>query len=200
MALLLPDSGATLPRIAGTALGFIAAVSITLAVKGGCRALREIAIRTLGVALMAAALVAGGFSLRNAALAHLGLTSRTPAVEFEIRLPTVAATADPGRDVQVELLTDRNQMLARLDSHLHATEDGRTILRGQVALGFRTSERLIVLSLPGEARRAFRLRLPADPSRSGTFGPWHMADQVQATSAAARTLPDDSFAIRYRVL
>lgn len=198
--LTMPDGRAILLRAAGAALGFIVATALTLAIRGGCRAPREIAIRTLGVALMTAALVTGGFSLRSATRAHLGLTSRAPAVEFEIRLPPVAATTDPGRDAQVELLTDHNQMLAQLDGRVHTIEDGRTVLRGQVALGFRTSERLMVLSLPGQVRRAFRLRLPADPSRSDAFGPWHMTDRVDTISGTVRSIPDDNFAIRYRVL
>jgi len=151
---------------------------------------------------MAGALAAGGYSLRNAALNHLGLMSRAPAVEFEIRLPGAAANADLKREAQVELLTDQNQTLARIDGGLRATEDGRAVLRGSVPLTFRTSDRMVVLNLPGQSQRTFKLRLPPSPSPSDDFGPWHMVDRVVSGTATetARGTPDDTFAIRYRVL
>lgn len=168
----------------------------------GMTTLRSVAVRSLGVVLMIGALAAGAFSLRTAALTHLGVMARAPAVEFEIRLPPAMARTDLKRDAQVELLTDLNQTLAQLDGDLRATEDGRAVLRGHVPLKFRTSERMVVLSLPGEAQRAFKLRLPPNPSPSDEFGPWHMVDRVisGARSETARGMPDDTFAIRYRVL
>lgn len=182
--------------------GFITSVALTLYVKGDLRTLRGIAARTLAVILMTGALVSGAYSLRAAALTHLGLIAKAPAVEFEIRLPQAAVSSDLKREAQVELLTDLNQTLAQLDGRVAATEDGRAVLRGSVALNFRTSERMVVLNLPGQAQRAFKLRLPSNPSRSDDFGPWHMVDRV-ATGGRPQTAhgaPDDSFAIRYRVL
>lgn len=169
--------------------------------KGHIRSLRRLVLRGLCMILIAAALAAGAFSLRAAALTHLGLIAKAPAVEFEIRLPKTAANADLQRDAQVELLTDLNQTLARIDGNLRATEDGRAVLRGHVPLKFRTTERMVVLSLPGQAQRAFKLRLPSNPSPSDDFGPWHMVDRVSASGPTTpRATPDDSFAIRYRVL
>ena len=168
----------------------------------GMTTLRGVAVRSLGVVLMMGALAAGAFSLRTAALTHLGMIAKAPAVEFEIRLPPAVAGADLKRDVQVQFLTDLNQTLAQLDGDLRATADGRAVLRGHVPLKFRTSERMVILSLPGQAQRAFKLRLPPNPSPSDEFGPWHMVDRVVsgARTETARGLPDDTFAIRYRVL
>lgn len=104
----------------------------------GMTTLRSVAVRSLGVVLMIGALAAGAFSLRTAALTHLGVMARAPAVEFEIRLPPAMARTDLKRDAQVELLTDLNQTLAQLDGDLRATEDGRAVLRGHVPLKFRT--------------------------------------------------------------
>lgn len=160
------------------------------------------ALRLLGAVLITAAVAGGMYGLRAAALKHLGLITKAPSVEFEIRLPTAAAHDDIRRDAQVELLTDQNQTLARLDDALRATGDGRAVLRGQVPLKFRTSERMVVLSLPGHAQRAFRLRLPSNPSSSHDFGPWHMTDRIMPAGGALphASVPDDSYAIRYRVL
>lgn len=184
------------------AAGFLAAVSLTLYVKGGFRTPRDIAIGSIGVVMITGALVAGGVNLRAVALTHLGLIAKAPAVEFEIRLSPAASRADVKREAQVELLTDRNQTLAQLDGDLRATQDGRAVLHGHVPLKFRTSERIVVLSLPGQTQRAFKLRLPANPSPSDGYGPWHMADQIETDrrEGSARQTPDDNFAIRYRVL
>jgi hypothetical protein len=75
--------------------------------------------------------------MRHAALAYLGINPTKPAVEFEIRLPTAAAyTVDDG---QIELHTDQNQTLARMSGVLASDDDGRSIIRGSVALEFRTT-------------------------------------------------------------
>jgi hypothetical protein len=60
----------------------------------------------------------------------------------------------------------------------------------------------VVLNLPGQPQRLFKLRLAANPSHSDQFGPWHLADRVTATSGnePVRGAPTDAFAIRYRVL
>jgi hypothetical protein len=169
--------------------------------KGNVKTLRGVVLRSLGVVFITGALAAGAFSLRAAALAHLGLMAKAPAVEFEIRLPQTVTQSDLKQEAQVELLTDHNQTLAQLDGNLRATEDGRAVLRGYVPLKFRTSERMVVLSLPGQAQRAFKLRLPPNPSPSDEFGPWHMVDRiVSATRTEPGGIPDDTFAIRYRVL
>jgi len=182
--------------------GFITAVTLTLYIKGDVQTTRGLAMRTLGVVLMTVSLAAGGMSLRSAAFSQLGLIAKAPAVEFEIRLPSTATAPEMKREAQVELLTDQNQTLARLDDTLRATEDGRAVLRGSVPLKFRTAERMVVLSLPGQAQRSFKLRLPPNPTPSDEFGPWHLVDRVMPDSqgTATRGVPDDNFAIRYRVL
>jgi hypothetical protein len=85
---------------------------------------------------------------------------------------------------------------------LASDDDGRSVLRGSVALDYRTTDRVVVLNLPGQAQCQFKLRLAANPSHSDQFGPWHLADRVvyPKMSEATRTEPNDAFAIRYRVL
>jgi hypothetical protein len=76
------------------------------------------------------------------------------------------------------------------------------VLRGSVALDYRTTDRVVVLNLPGKAQCQFKLRLAANPSRSDEFGPWHLADRVAAPGRGeeSRAEQNDAFAIRYRVL
>jgi hypothetical protein len=137
------------------------------------------------------------YDLRHAAFAYLGINPANPAVEFEIRLPQAAATL---AETQVELHTDRNQSLARIEDGLSSDGDGRSVLKGSVALEFRTTDRVMILNLPGPAQYQFKLRLAASPSRSDQFGPWHLADRVVAPGDRPGSGPNDAFAIRYRVL
>ena len=75
------------------------------------------------------------------------------------------------------------------------------MLRGSVPLDFRTTDRFVVLNLPGQPQRLFKLRLAASPSHSDQFGPWHLADRVAPTAKEpVCNAPNDAFAIRYRVL
>jgi hypothetical protein len=84
---------------------------------------------------------------------------------------------------------------------LVSDDDGRSVLRGSVALDFRTTDRVVILNLPGQVQRLFKLRLAASPSHSDQFGPWHLADRVASPKRdePARSEADDAFAIRYRV-
>jgi hypothetical protein len=91
--------------------------------------------------------------------------------------------------------------LARVEGS-NDSNDGRSVLRGVVPLDYRTTDRIVVLNLPGNAQCEFKLRLAADPSRSEKFRPWHLADRVAIPSASETTdaEPRHEFAIRYRVL
>jgi hypothetical protein len=184
--------------LAGAAAAVAVAVVLTLYLRGRYRSPGDIARHAAALGLLAFA----GYDLRHAAFDYLGINSAKPAVEFEIRLPDAAALAVSAGTTQIELHTDRNQTLAKLREGLASTVDGRTVLRGSVPLDFRTTDRVVVLNLPGQPQRLFRLRLAANPSPSDQFGPWHLADRVTSATAAehVRFAPNDAFAIRYRVL
>ena len=192
-----PDGplGMLMSGLAGAAAALAVAIMLTVYFRSGYRSTRDMVrhgFATIAVLGLLAFVVS---DMRNAALAYLGLNTSKPAVEFEIRLPKAAVSAVT--DTQVELHTDRNQTLAKVQSALALSDDGRSILKGSVPLDFRTTERVVVLDLPGQAQCEFRLRLAASPSRSGQFGPWHLADRVASPGNAE---PKDAFAIRYRVL
>jgi hypothetical protein len=199
-----PDSWAGLltSGLAGAAAAAAVAIVLTLYFRGQYRSSRDIA-RHSAAALLAVGLLAfAAYDMRHAAFDYLGINLAKPAVEFEIRLPDAAALAVSAGTTQIELHTDKNQTLAKLREGLASTEDGRTVLRGSVPLDFRTTDRIVVLNLPGQPQRLFKLRLAANPSHSDQFGPWHLADRVTPITAnePVRTAPNDAFAIRYRVL
>jgi hypothetical protein len=196
-----PDGGLgmVMSGLAGVAAALAVAIMLTVYLRSGYRSARDVVKHGLAAAAVFALLAFVAYDMRHAALAYLGINPAKPAVEFEIRLPSAALSAVA--DSQVELRTDRNQTLAEVQGTLASGADGRSVLRGSVRLDYHTTDRTVVLNLPGQAQRQFKLRLAASPSHSDQFGPWHLADRVGSPAGeAARAEPNDAFAIRYRVL
>lgn len=196
--------GMMMSGLAGVATALAVAIVLTVYFRSRYRSVRDVVRHGLAAAAVFALVAFVAYDMRHAALAYLGINPTKPAVEFEIRLPKTAASAIG--DTQVELHTDRNQRLAQLQGQVQGAPasdgDGLTVLRGSVALDYRTSDRVVILNLPGLASCEFRLRLPASPSPSDQFGPWHLADRVASpvTGEETRSQQHDAFAIRYRVL
>jgi len=203
IGLLADDSldgrfGLWMSVLAGVATAVAVAIVLSIYFLSGRRSAHDLVRHGLavGVALGLLAFVAS--DMRHAAMAYLGINPSKTMIEFEIRLPKTALSG--ATDTQVELLTNKNQTLAEVQSTLASDGKDRSILKGSVALDFRTTDRVVVLNLPGQAQRQFKLRLAATPSHSAQFGPWHLADRVLSPSQPARNAPNDAFAIRYRVL
>ena len=159
--------GILMSALAGIATALAVALAMTVYFRMSYRTWRDVLRHGLA-ALAALALFAfAAYDMRHAALAYLGLNPSKPTVEFEIRMPkeTLAAVSD----TQIELHTDRNQTLALVDG-VRELGDGRSVLRGAVALNHRTADRVLVVNLPGKGTFEFRLRLPAEPHRSEQFG------------------------------
>jgi hypothetical protein len=197
--------GMMMSGLAGVATALAVAIVLTVYFRSRYRSVRDVVRHGLAAAAVFALVAFVAYDMRHAALAYLGINPAKPAVEFEIRLPKTAASAISG-NTQVELHTDRNQTLAQLQGQAQGAPasdgDGLTVLRGSVPLDYRTSDRVVILNLPGLASCEFRLRLPASPSPSDQFGPWHLADRVASpvTGEETRSQQHDAFAIRYRVL
>ena len=191
--------GLVMSALSGVAAALAVAIVLSIYFRTGYRSPRDLVKHGLAVTLVLALIAFVVYDMRHAALAYLGINPTKPAVEFEIRLPKAALTTVA--DIQVELLTDRNQRLAKVQDALASTPDGRSVLKGTVTLDYRTTARMVVLNLPGQGQCQFRLRLPASPSHSDQFGPWHLADGiVPASGDTVTTEAHDAFAIRYRVL
>jgi hypothetical protein len=191
--------GLVMSALSGVAAALAVAIVFSVYYRSGYRSPRDLVKHGIATTLVLALVAFVAYDLRHAALAYLGINPAKPAVEFEIRLPKAALTAVA--DTQIELRTNRNQKLAKLQDALAATPDGRRLLKGTVTLDYRTTERVVVLNLPGEGQCQFRLRLPASPSHSEAFGPWHLADGIAPASGdTVTTESHDAFAIRYRVL
>jgi hypothetical protein len=196
-----PDGGLgmIMSALSGVAAALAVAIVLSIYFRSGYRSRRDLVKHGLAASAVLVLLAFVISDMRHAALAYLGINPSKPAVEFEIRLPKASLSAVA--DTQVELLTDRNQKLAQVEDALAPTADGRSILKGTVTLDYRTTSRVVLLNLPGQGRRQFKLRLPASPTHSDQFSPWHLADGIVPAKGDTNT-PEihDAFAIRYRVL
>jgi hypothetical protein len=192
--------GILMSGLAGVAAALAVGIFLTMYFRARHRSVRDVARHGLSTAAVLGLLTFVVYDFRHAALAYLGINAAKPAVEFEIRLPKAALSAVS--QTQVELHTDRNQTLAKLQEIRSSEADGRSVLTGSVALEYRTRERVVILHLPGQAECEFKLRLAASPSPSDQFGPWHLADRVSSArnGEEPRSQQNDAFAIRYRVL
>ena len=195
-----PDGvlGMLMSGLSGVAAALAVAIVLTVYFRTGYRSSRDVMRHGLAVTVVLALLGFVAYDMRHAAMAYLGINPAKPAVEFEIRLPRAALATVA--DSQVELVTDRNQKLAKMQAVLASDNIGRTVIRGSVTLDYRTTDRVVLLNLPGQPQRLFKLRLAANPSHSDRFGPWHLADRVVAPAGEPAREPNDAFAIRYRVL
>jgi hypothetical protein len=191
--------GMVMSGLSGIAAALAVAIVLTVYFHSGYRTVRDVAKHGVATLAVLGLVAFVGYDMRQAALAYLGINPSKPAVEFEIRLPKAALAAMS--DTQVELHTDRNQKLARISDTLDSS-DGRSVLRGSVTLDYRTTDRVVVLNLPGQAQYEFKLRLAANPTHSDQFGPWHLVDRIASptTGEVAGTASHDAVAIRYRVL
>jgi hypothetical protein len=192
--------GMLMSGLAGIATALAVVIVLTVYFRSRYRSARDVLRHGLAAATVFSLVAFVVYDMRHAALAYLGINPTSPAVEFEIRLPKAALSAIA--ETQVELHTDRNQTLAQVQGALAADGDGASLLRGTVPLDYRTTDRVVILNLPGRAQCEFKLRLPASPSPSEQFGPWHLADHVASptTGEETRSQQRDAFAIRYRVL
>jgi hypothetical protein len=197
-----PDGslGMVMSALSGVAAALAVAIVLTVYFRSRYRSAHDVLRHGVATALAFALLAFVAYDMRHAALAYLGINATKPAVEFEIRLPKTAMTAIS--DSQIELHTDRNQTLAQVQGALAPDGSGLGIIRGFVPLDYRTSDRVVILNLPGQGSCEFKLRLAANPSHSDAFGPWHLADRVASPVKGEESRADqnDAFAIRYRVL
>src|SRR6202051_1366338 len=151
--------GMLMSGLAGGPAALAVAIVLTVYFRTRHRSTRDIVRHGLAAMLALGLFAFVAYDMRHAALAYLGINPTKPAVEFEIRLPKAAAAF---ADSQIELHTDRKQAMAKIQGAM-PDGDGRSVLRGSVALEYRTTDRVVILDVPGQVQCQFKLRLAADP-------------------------------------
>jgi hypothetical protein len=121
-----------------------------------------------------------------------------PQLVFEIRLPPGVAPPKPGDDI-LELQTSQNRMPA---SAVEIREDqGRPVVSGNVEMYYRTSSRLLVLTMPDKKDVLFDIRVGRSPARIKSFGAWTPADWIAepGREQPRKATAADQYEIRFRV-
>jgi hypothetical protein len=123
-----------------------------------------------------------------------------PVLKFELRFPANATLPDKLEGVKIDLETDKNTMPGIWESEAKA-EDGRIIASGSVEVYFRASQRFIVLRMPGQPDRLFKLNLASNPKASPEYGSWQALDFVDhdPNGEIRQARPDEGYEIRYLV-
>lgn len=154
--------------------------------------------RTAAVLVAIALLVAVGIVIRLYSI-NTYSNEATPMLEFDLRVP--AAMPAPERaKMNVELHTDRNVGSGQLFSEWSLSGDHR-IIHGGVDLAFKTTSRILVVEIPGQPTRLFRLSLSRNPASTPTLSDWRRADHIDVRGEEQpRPAPaDDPMEVRYRV-
>jgi hypothetical protein len=183
----------------GGCVSMILSVWLVLRMRHGPAPLGTALARVAAVLSAMALITATGIWLR-VQMVDTYTDSLPPVLEFEIRMPAALAVTDRSR-LRVELHTDRNVDESRLADDWRATDAGDRVIAGSVPLSFKTSSRLLVVSLPGQPTRLFRIALARDPSSTAAFGAWRRADHVHAErgEAVQPAAADDPVSLRHRV-
>jgi hypothetical protein len=185
----------------GGLIGLVLGLWLVLRYHGGYHGFAAIVKRGALVVGVLAILAGGGVLLRLATLENFP-SGEQPQMDFEIRLPASAAV--PGRqglDFEMQAGSQRSGGLLR-DEWLR--RDGeRAVLVGFVPLYTRTSQRMLVVSRPGEPKLIFQIRLSATPTASNRYGDWQRVDfidDMKPDSMPRRPESSETFEIRYKVL
>ena len=179
--------------------GLLAGIVLALRIKGGVRGFAALTGRTAAVLVVIAAMVTAGVLIRLATIEHF--TGGNPTMEFEIRLPADMAAPDRGKiDFEMQAGSQRSGGLFK-DEWMRR-EDNRVVLSGLVPLYTRTSQRILVVTLPGQPKLLFQISLSATPKASKDYGAWQRVsflDNMQADSQPRKPNADEAFEIRVKV-
>jgi hypothetical protein len=185
--------------LAASFLMLVLGVALAVGFYGGWRPKRAFAGRTAAAFAGALGLIFCGLAVNKALSPPYG-RSWPPVVWVEIRFPA-SVTVPPAKETaEVELRTDQGREEGHPSEWLR--EGDRLVLRASVDLAARTRQRVVVLSLPGEPERHFRMRFPSNPKPSHGYGRWRRIDGIAPAGQALQPPAgsDGDFAIRYMIL
>jgi hypothetical protein len=175
-----------------------AAVWLTLRFHAGYRGFIAIASRSaIALVLIAVAASTTMGASRRLDEAYEAIT-RAPLIFFNVRLPANAPVPTSKDGIAVEMRTEHGSQSGRLYDHEWIDREGdRALLKGVFDAKEPTRQRLVVLSLPGEPKRVFDLRLPRIPASQRTYGAWQHVDFLEEGGARRPASAADDFAIRF---
>jgi MFS family permease len=185
----------------GGLIGLVLGIWLTLRWRGE-RGLPRLGLKIPLVIAAIGALAAGGFWLALEQRTGLGTSSSgTPTLELELRLPKGISPPEKGSTIKVMLSTEHNHMPGLIFDR-RRREGDRTILTGSVELHYRSSWRILEVTLePGATAQLFTLPLAARPGRMRELSAWRPADHIARPGAQPEKAPaGEAFDIRYRIV
>lgn len=159
--------------------------------------------RTLGiVAVVIVAVAAGALYLSYEMRPQLASNGPPPRLEFEIRLPAGAALPPSASAIDINLDTSKNRMPGNVFADSFRRDGDRPVIVGSVDMYFRTSQRLLVLRMPGSPDQIFQIKLGASPKHAKEFAAWQRVDfvDVPGQDQPRKGGKEDGYEIRYRAV
>ncbi len=176
--------------------GFVAASALTLRYQGH-RSLSSMAGRIGAIVAVLGAVAAAAMIYRLANVEHF--SGAGPRMEFEIRLPPGMPAPDLKRiDAEMQAGSQRSGATFREPRQ----EDGRTIIPGVIPLYTRTTQRMLVVTLPDRPKLLFRIGLAATPKAMPDYSAWRRVDFLddgRPDSQPRKPGAGEDFDIRIRV-
>jgi hypothetical protein len=122
-----------------------------------------------------------------------------PQLAFEIRLPA-GAVPPSGDERPIQLETSKNRMPALMQREAMRDDGGRRILVGAVEMYYRTSSRLLTMTMPDKTDVLFDIKLPGVPKHAPQFSDWQRAAYIgePGKTQTRRATTADNYEIRYR--
>lgn len=183
----------------GCIIGFFAAVVLTLIFHGRFHRIGAVFGRVGMIVIALAAIVAIGIQVRLATHEHFpGLN---PRMQIEIRLPEGAAV--PSRKlIDLEIHAGSQRGGAQLNDNWIRHDGNHPVLSGFAELYTRTTQRMLVVSLPDTPKLLFSIKLAATPRSTKSFGDWQRVDYVddgKADTQPRKPNKNELYEIRYYV-
>lgn len=122
-----------------------------------------------------------------------------PQLVFEIKLPP-GAKPPGGDDWPIELTTSKNRMPALIQLETARDDGGRPVIAGLVEMYYRTTQRILVMTMPDKTDVLFDIKLAGKPKHSKEFSAWQRVDWIGEVgkSETRRATAADQYEIRYR--
>jgi hypothetical protein len=115
--------------------------------------------------------------IRSPYLSHGFMT-----LNLQFRLPPGAALPPDAKDVQIEVTEGHSQALVSLnETGWHGHDGNRPVILASVSLMYKTSPRVVALSLPGVPAETWRLDLSSDPDPTLGYTPWRLSRDSSAS-------------------
>lgn len=149
----------------------------------------------IGVALVAAAIVGFLYLSQDT----VNPNGAPPQLAFEIKLPPGAT---PPRDSErpITLVAGKNNMPGSLRAESLRDDGGRPVIAGFVEMYHRTSQRLLVVTMPNKTDVLFDIKLASVPKHSREFSAWQRVNWIGEVgkSQTRKATAADQYEIRYR--